>query len=55
MAEPPPGSECPSCGKPIKRRRTLLGVRYECSDPACREVAEVAARWVASELKPPSS
>jgi ssDNA-binding Zn-finger/Zn-ribbon topoisomerase 1 len=49
-----PASECPACGKPLQRRRTLLGVQYVCRNSECRESPDVAARWMASELKPPS-
>jgi len=38
----------------MRRRRTLFGERYECSDRLCRDADEVTARWVASPLKPPS-
>jgi hypothetical protein len=38
----------------MKRRLTASGSLFECGDAACRDPSAIAARWIASELKPPS-
>jgi DNA-directed RNA polymerase subunit M/transcription elongation factor TFIIS len=47
-------ARCPHCGGPMKPTSSQVGVIYTCKTCDARDPMDVARRWVAGELQPPS-